>query len=199
MMILVMAPSSWRVFSTREKDPVLGIVTVKLADLFKNSSEVTRLFSLQEGIGYGRANISFLFRSVKTDLPRELLGWDTGTVEVIGDISVESVGDHDFKTKKLSFSTTEDEYKAPTKSARIENGNVFWDLPEDIVRLPVYNRYASALLFEIGSGGPGFIGADSDYVAMVWLKDVPDNQETTVRVPVIKSPKIEQIRQNYSE
>lgn len=35
----------------REKDPVLGIVTVRLAELFKNSSEVTRLFSLQEGVG----------------------------------------------------------------------------------------------------------------------------------------------------
>lgn len=35
----------------REKDPVLGVVTVKLAELFRNSSEVTRLFSLQEGIG----------------------------------------------------------------------------------------------------------------------------------------------------
>jgi Ca2+-dependent lipid-binding protein len=35
----------------REKDPVLGVVTVKLAELFTNSSEVTRLFSLQEGIG----------------------------------------------------------------------------------------------------------------------------------------------------
>ncbi len=35
----------------REKDPVLGIVTVKLSELFQNSSEVTRLFSLQEGVG----------------------------------------------------------------------------------------------------------------------------------------------------
>ena len=35
----------------REKDPVLGIVTVKLSELFKNASEVTRLFSLQEGVG----------------------------------------------------------------------------------------------------------------------------------------------------
>lgn len=36
---------------TREKDPVLGIVTVNLKDLFTSSSEVTRLFSIQEGIG----------------------------------------------------------------------------------------------------------------------------------------------------
>jgi hypothetical protein len=179
---------------------VLGIVTVKLSELFKNSSEVTRLFALQEGIGYGRANISFLFRSVKTDLPRSWLGWDTGTVEIVGDISVESVDGHDFKTKKLVFSTTEHEYKAPTKSARLDNGNIYWDLPDDNpVRLPVYSRYASALLFEIGSGGPAFLGADSDYVAMLWLKDVVDDEETTVRIPVIKSPKIEQLRQNYSQ
>jgi hypothetical protein len=118
----------------------------------------------------------------------------------VGDISVESVDGHDFKTKKLTFSTSEHEYKAPTKNARIENGNIFWDLPddEDAIRLPVYNRYASALLFEIGSGGPAFLGADSDYVAMLWLKDVPDDEETTVRIPVIKSPKVELLRQNYS-
>ena len=39
----------------RESDPVLGIVTVKLSELFKNSSEVTRLFSLQEGVGMFQA------------------------------------------------------------------------------------------------------------------------------------------------
>ena len=42
----------------REKDPVLGIVTVKLAELFKNSSEVTRLFSLQEGVGEYNLDLS---------------------------------------------------------------------------------------------------------------------------------------------
>ena len=39
----------------RESSPVLGIVTVKLSELFKNSSEVTRLFSLQEGVGMFQA------------------------------------------------------------------------------------------------------------------------------------------------
>jgi hypothetical protein len=127
-----------------------------------------------------------------------MLGWDTGTVELLGDVSIVAVGDHDFKTKKLSFSTTESTYKAPTSAARSEGGNVSWDLPQDVVRLPVYNRYASALLFEIGGGGPGFLGQDSDYVAMVWLKDVPDDEETPVRVPVVQSKNLAQIRQNYS-
>ena len=40
----------------RESDPVLGIVTVKLSELFKNSSEVTRLISLQEGVGMSHSS-----------------------------------------------------------------------------------------------------------------------------------------------
>ncbi|EPQ58830.1 hypothetical protein GLOTRDRAFT_54343 [Gloeophyllum trabeum ATCC 11539] len=183
----------------REKDPVLGIVTVKLAELFQNSSEVTRLFSLQEGIGYGRANISFLFRQVKTPLPREMLGWDTGTVEILGSISIESNEElrEGFKTKKLTMSTSEDSYKAPSSSATVTDNNVHWDLPVDKIRLPVYNRYSSAVLFEIGSGGVGPIGQDCDYVAVAWLKDVPDDEEVTLRLPVLRSDKLAQVRQNY--
>ena len=39
--------------SLREKDPILGIVNLTLKDLFNESSEVTRLFAIQEGIGFG--------------------------------------------------------------------------------------------------------------------------------------------------
>lgn len=63
----------------------------------------------------------------------------------------------------------------------------------------MYNRYASAVLFEIGSGGIGPLGADSDFVAMYWLKDVVDNEETKIRVPVLRCKKLKQVRQNYSE
>ena len=35
----------------REKDAVLGIISVHLKDLFKMSSEVTKLFSLTDGVG----------------------------------------------------------------------------------------------------------------------------------------------------
>ena len=73
-----------------------------------------------------------------------------------------------------------------------------WDLPSDRVRLPVYNRYSSAVLFEVGSGGIGPLGASSDFVAMLWLKDIPDDDEVLVSIPVIKSGKLKQIRQNYS-
>jgi hypothetical protein len=181
----------------RENDPVLGIVTIPLRDLFKTSSEVTRLFSIEEGIGYGRVNASLLFRQVKLDVPRSFIGWDTGTLEILDNIHVESTDDFDFKTKKLVISTTEEEYKAPTSSAIVTDGDIHWDLPVDKVRLPVYNRYASAVLFEIGSGGIGPIGQDSDFVAVQWLQDIPDEEETHIRIPVIKSKDLEQVRQNY--
>ncbi|GJE96327.1 C2 domain-containing protein [Phanerochaete sordida] len=182
----------------REKDPVLGIVTVKLSELFKNASEVTRLFSLQEGVGYGRANISFMFRQVATPLPRTLLGWETGTLEVLKEIRIEPAeGFKGFDTKKLEIVVTDDSYKVPSSAARAEGGCVVWDPPVEKVRLPVYNRYSSAVVFEIGSGGIGPLGADCDFIAACWFKDVPDDEETQIRVPVIKSPHLKQLRQNY--
>ena len=98
------------------------------------------------------------------------------------------------------MSTTDDSFKIPASAAQEqEGGKVVWDVPVERIRLPVYNRYASAVLFEIGSGGIGPLGASSDYVAMYWLKDIVDNEETEIRVPVLRCKKLKQVRQNYSE
>ncbi|KAI0826298.1 hypothetical protein BC629DRAFT_1605012 [Irpex lacteus] len=185
----------------REKDPVLGVVTVKLEELFKNSSEVTRLFSLQEGIGYGRANISFMFRQVKTELPREMLGWETGTLEVVGPIHLEPTPEYKaahggFKTKKLEVRTTDESDKLSGSSAQVSNSDGTANT-QNKIRLPVYNRYSSAVQFQIGSGGIGPIGQDADFFAVWWFKDLPDDEETTVRIPVLKSGNQKQLRQNY--
>lgn len=139
---------------------------------------------------------------MKTDLPRSLLGWDTGTAEILGHITIEPLPTFHsgFQTKKLTFSTTDQTYKVPSSSANVDesSGKVTWDLPVDKVRLPVYNRYSSAILFEIGSGGIGPLGSDCDFVAMCWLKDVVDDEETEIRVPVLKGAKLKVLRQNYS-
>jgi hypothetical protein len=124
---------------------------------------------------------------------------DTGTVEVIGDISVKAVDGHEFKTKKPTFSTSEHDHDASTKNACIENNTIFWALPNDEnVRLPVHKRYASAMLFAIGLSGPGFLGAASDYIGMLLLGDVHD-EETIVRIPVINNLKVKLLRQNYGQ
>ena len=139
---------------------------------------------------------------MKTELPRSLLGWDTGTAEICGPITIEPVPifTDGFHSKKIVVSTTDDSFKIPASAAQEqEGGKVVWDVPVERIRLPVYNRYAGAVLFEIGSGGIGPLGASSDYVAMYWLKDIVDNEETEIRVPVLRCKKLKQVRQNYSE
>lgn len=65
----------------REHDPILGVVPLKLSDILETSSQVTRWYPLDGGIGFGRIRISLLFRNIETRLPPNLLGWDVGTCE----------------------------------------------------------------------------------------------------------------------
>jgi len=37
----------------RERDPILGIVDLPLAKILAEGSEVTALYSIQEGVGFG--------------------------------------------------------------------------------------------------------------------------------------------------
>lgn len=86
------------------------------------------------------------------DLPRELSGWDTGTVCVTAPVKVEPVegADFDWKEKKLVLSTLEAKQKIPSKAAStLSDRSIEWDVDEDI-RLPTYDRYSSALYFDYG-------------------------------------------------
>lgn len=139
-----------------------------------------------------------MFRQVKTDLPRSLFGWETGTLEVPSGVRIEPApGFEGFNVKKLEISTTDHTYKVPASAAQLENGAVYWDIPVEKVRLPVYNRYSSAVVFDISSGGLGLGG--QEFLAVYWFQDMPDDEETQIRVPVIKSKNLKQLKQNYSE
>ena len=67
----------------REHDPILGVVPLKLSDVMETSSQVTRWYPLDGGIGFGRIRISLLFRSIETRLPPNMLGWDVGTFQFL--------------------------------------------------------------------------------------------------------------------
>jgi len=43
----------------------------------------------------------FLFRQIKTDLSRSLLGWDPGTAEILRDISIEPTPETDYIVNDL--------------------------------------------------------------------------------------------------
>ena len=122
----------------REHDPILGIVNLPLKETLAHSSEVTRLYLLQDGVGFGKINVSVLFKGVKVDLPKNLRGWDTGTVAITSDIKVEPVKgvDFDWDEKKLVLSTLEAKQKLPGKSAKKQaDGSLVWDVDHEI-RLP---------------------------------------------------------------
>ncbi|KAF8513153.1 hypothetical protein BU17DRAFT_77267 [Hysterangium stoloniferum] len=181
----------------REKDPILGIVNLNLKDLFRSGSEVSRLFAITEGIGFGRMNVSVLFRSVNVKLPRSLLGWDTCTVEILGPIMLTMNSDASAlrpETKYLTVFTTDSKRHVPASAAENKDGVVTWKI--DRLRLPVYNRYSSSLNFEIGKHSvlPGQGGTDA--LAVVWLKDLVDDEETDVDIPLVITKDLKQLRQN---
>jgi len=184
----------------REHDPIMGIVTLPLAKILSNSSQVTRLYAMQDGVGFGRVNISLLFRSVEAKVPRNYLGWETGTLEILSDIrfepasgSVDSVG---AKKLKISVSSSDAQYKIKAKSAHTEGQNVSWSLDET-VRLPLYDRYSSSLVFELDPGTKIMgLGSEADAVATLWFQDLVDDEETEVRIPLVSADNISILRQN---
>lgn len=177
----------------REHDALLGIVTLPLEELFKTQSEVTRLFSIQDGVGFGRINMSLLFKGVDVQLPPSMRGWETGTVEVLSDIRGTGLN-ASFASKRLVLRTTDDVEKVPRSAARQDGGDIIWALGkgEESVerRLPVYNRYASALVFDIGGTRP-------DAIAVLWLQDIVDIEEQEVELDVMEGKELDRLSQCY--
>ncbi|KAB5542545.1 hypothetical protein GE09DRAFT_1135570 [Coniochaeta sp. 2T2.1] len=168
-----------------EEDPLMGIVYLPLRRVFEKRSQVMETYPLAGGIGYGRARISLVWRSVELKLPKELAGWDYGTVEI--KVPLKLKGDHDslkdcrikLQTKlgrvKLKRGDDDGEWK-PKKPT--EHGSVF---------LGVTKRYATPLVVEFRKSS---LGPDhSPAIGVFWLCDVPDEEEKTCTVKVWKGGK----------
>ncbi|KAF8323426.1 hypothetical protein DL93DRAFT_2223342 [Clavulina sp. PMI_390] len=183
----------------REHDPILGIVNLPVAETLQKGSAVTGMYSLVEGVGFGRANVSILFRSFKVDLPKELRGWDTGTLHVVSDVKIELDDQNTGKLEgdQLTIGNTESTSKVPGKlCSRDEStpGTLSWTV-DPSVRLPIYSRYQSAVHFNIG--GSGFLSGGPEAFASLWLQDLVDDEEKDIRIPLVVSKKAKQLRQNY--
>ncbi|KIJ49556.1 hypothetical protein M422DRAFT_225382 [Sphaerobolus stellatus SS14] len=184
----------------REKDPILGIVNLKLSDIFQEGSEVTRMYSITEGIGFGRMNVSILFRGINVKLPRKELGWETATAEILSPLMLQLQPDYadlrTLTTKKLTISTTDSKERVPAPSNEIENGVISWDI--DKIRLPVYNRYSSCLMLELGGGAsvPPIKNGAPEALGLLWLKDLVDDEEVEVEIPVVVGKDLRTLRQN---
>jgi hypothetical protein len=63
----------------------------------------------------------------------------------------------------------------------------------------VYSRYQSALVFEIGGNdGPiGLLGTKPKAVAVLWLSDLVDDEDTEVSLDILESKEPDKLRQNH--
>ena len=144
-----------------------------------NASQVTRFWPIQQGVGHGRIRISVLFRPVDAKLPPNLLGFDTGTLE-IRDIAAQSSQDLSHCEVRMKVTTTATEDKVSRRSADICQEQIVWG-KQDASRLPVRRRYSAALLLSLRETG-GFKTSGRKALGVLWLRDLVDNEKGRVEI-----------------
>lgn len=180
----------------REHDPILGVVPLKLSDILQTSSQVTRWYPLDGGVGFGRMRVSLLFRSIETRLPPNMLGWDVGTFEFTSD-RILALGYQ--SNIKIKLRTGGSVGVIPrTQCHKLEQGDgVYFDLTHKdgkySVRLPVKHRYRSPVVFELHNAGKRGAAA----YAQIWLQHLVDNEEVPIDIPIWTTKMGNRLTQNY--
>ena len=171
-----------------EDDPVIGIVILPLPEILKHRSHFTESLPLVGGIGYGRMRLSLTFRSVQLKLPKRLRGWDVGTLEIFSRVKPSSDLPSDYNNCRLVFRVPYGKGKM-IPDGQEENdtqGPRLW-VPKHHkpIRLPVKKRYATCLLILLRRRvvGPDLTPA----FATLWLKDIPDDEEVDLSLPVYRN------------
>ncbi|BGP55089.1 hypothetical protein JCM8202v2_002684 [Rhodotorula sphaerocarpa] len=185
----------------REHDPILGLVDLPLADTLRYASQVTRTYAITDGVGYGKLSCSILFKGLKMKLPRQLSGWETGTICIVDSIRVEPEkgANFDWAEKKLQISTIEAKEKLPAKQAKHEGDTLVYE-HEEPVRLPTYDRYSCCLYFDYGGTAikVGKLGKDRDAFATLFMSELVDNEPKEVRLPILlPKTNASALRSNY--
>ena len=128
-------------------------------------------------------------------------GWDTGTLEVSEvrfEADTKNTELFEAKAMRLRVVTSDRIEVLPKKEAEVNGSTIAWDM--HIIRLPVYKRYQSSVIFEIGKGGGVLssigVGVHPDAVAVLWMQDLTDDTEQEVKLPVLVGKNVETLRQN---
>ncbi|KAK3314945.1 hypothetical protein B0H66DRAFT_480712 [Apodospora peruviana] len=185
----------------RQHDPLIGVVPLKLSDVLQTSSQTTRWYPLDGGIGFGRVRISLLFRSVELKLPPQQLGFgDIGTFVFASD-SINTVGYAPKDKVKIKMRTGGSSATVKSDVCSKAGDGLSWDISGDTeknkhsqtVRLPVRFRYRSPVFFEFQPSGK----RHPDTFAAFWLQDLVDNEEKDFDIPVWRCNNGMRLSQNY--
>ena len=200
----------------REHDPILGVAPIKVSELLQTTSQVTRWFPLDAGLGFGRVRIGILFRSIEMTLPRELSGWDVGRIEFCdNDITVyksaEEPGAPASNTQltlgKIRMRTGGSVAKVSAKAGATTEQNLKWSVHngDGRLRLPVKHRYMSPLVIELPTTGGGGLPlptkshkAKKKAYGVLWLDNLVDHEPKLIRLPIYLTENPARFTQNYT-
>jgi hypothetical protein len=163
-----------------EDDPLLGIVHLNLAELFKHRSQINSFFPLTGGVGFGRVRLSLVWRSVQLQAPPEAIGWELGTLEVKPTIEPSSNLPDGLGDMRLKLSTNIGTAKMyPSKK------HAGWSAPRHRSHwLAVEKRYSTCL--SIRFRNKKVLGGNNAAFGVFWLKNTPDEEEREIEIPVWK-------------
>ncbi|KAF1949613.1 hypothetical protein CC80DRAFT_256363 [Byssothecium circinans] len=171
-----------------EKDPLLGMIYLPLSRLLKHRSQIDASFPLSGGLGYGRARISLVFRPVQLQAPQNLLGWEFGTLEIKPAVKAIDIP-KDLQNLRMKIRTTLARGKLHSGSQDSEqnhhDGGIVWKTKKDSpIRLAVHKRYSTPLVVEFRKDSA--LADRTPAFCVLWLKDIVDNEEQTIRLTVLK-------------
>ncbi|SPQ27673.1 dd72ee82-fbca-4bc3-8468-06269e0ff8fc [Thermothielavioides terrestris] len=194
----------------RQHDPIIGVVPLRLSDVLQTSSQSTRWYPLDGGIGFGRIRLSLLFRSVELRLPPTQLGFgEIGTFEFLSDAITASGYCPTQRTKlRLRTGGSSATVKSDVCRKTDDGTGLTWDISGSSasssepsgkhkstrIRLPVRYRYRSPVFFEFRPAGRR---RKPDTFASVWLQDVPDAEERDFDIPIWRCNNGTRLSQNY--
>ncbi|KAI1461104.1 hypothetical protein F4805DRAFT_414745 [Annulohypoxylon moriforme] len=181
----------------RQHDPIIGVVPLKLSDLMQTSSQVTRWYPLDGGIGFGRIRISLLFRSVELKLPPPQLGWDVGTFEFTSDKISSTFAGSGKGHVKLRLRTGGSSATIKREYCKTKGDGLEWTVggitDSQSPRLPVRYRYRSPVFFEFHLPGRRHV----EHFAAIWLQELIDGEDKFFDIPIWKCDNAMRLSQNF--
>lgn len=132
-----------------EDDALLGIVHLPVAEIFRKQrcSRFSGYYPLAGGLGAGRLRVSVVFRSLHLQMPRNMLGWDYGTLQIASEVSCTEDLSNSLQSHRLKFRTRFGKGKMQARKSERTYGD--WSTRDGKpLRLAVRQRYASQLVVE---------------------------------------------------
>jgi Ca2+-dependent lipid-binding protein len=183
------------VWDTRKKtdDCLVGVVALKMSDIFHESSSVVKFYDMKGGEGTGRIRVSMIFRSMRMKLEESLLGYSVGSFVFTSPI----VCNGHMNIRKLTLRTACSQ-RSIKNGSKSEQG-YSWTLEEPQNILPVHFRYMSPVVLEFAGMAdkvPGALAKNKKHFAVLWLYTLVDKKVNDFTLPIYKTDNPDRFTQN---